>query len=30
MTDEIKYVAPDGMIFVDYQEFIDYVESLRN
>ena len=30
MTNEVKYVAPDGMIFVDYQEYLDYVESLRS
>ena len=30
MTNEIKYVASDGMIFVDYEEYLDYIESLRN
>ena len=28
--DKIIYVAPDGIIFTDREEYLNYLESIRN
>ena len=29
-NDDVKYVAPDGLIYTSREEYLDYVKGLRN
>lgn len=29
-NNDVRFVAPDGTIFVSREEYLDYIESLRN